>query len=68
MLFTLISGIVTFTLMYVWLVIHRQRTLTAEDLLDDAGLEQAIEERRREALSNSPLRSEGPQPEATVPS
>ena len=31
MLFTLFVGIVAFTLLYVWLVIHRQRTLTAED-------------------------------------
>jgi heme exporter protein C len=50
MLFTLLLGIVAFTLLYVWLVIHRQRTLTAEDLLDDAGLDAAIAERRAEAL------------------
>ena len=50
MLFTLFSGIVTFTLMYAWLVVHRTRTLTAEDMLDDVGLELALEERRREAV------------------
>lgn len=50
MLFTLFLGIVAFTLMYAWLVIHRQRTLTAEDLLDDVGLDAAIADRRREAL------------------
>jgi hypothetical protein len=33
------------------LVIHRQRTLTAEDLLDQAGLDAAIAERRAEAFS-----------------
>ena len=32
--------------MYVWLVIHRQRTMAAEDALDDAGLDLAIERRR----------------------
>lgn len=62
MLFTLLSGIVTFTLMYVWLVIHRQRTLTAEDLLDDVGLELALAERRRESIPSRP-----PVPQAEVP-
>ena len=50
MLFTLFSGIITFTLMYAWLVIHRTRTLTAEDMLDDVGLELALAERRRESI------------------
>jgi heme exporter protein C len=49
MLFTLFVGIVAFTLLYAWLVIHRQRTLTAEDALDDAGLDLAIAARRDEA-------------------
>jgi heme exporter protein C len=49
MLFTLFVGIVAFTLLYAWLVIHRQRTLTAEDALDDAGLDLAIAARRAEA-------------------
>ncbi len=51
MLFTLFVGIVAFTLLYVWLVIHRQRTLTAEDALDDAGLDAAIAARRAEAVT-----------------
>jgi heme exporter protein C len=65
MLFTLLLGIVAFTLLYVWLVIHRQRTLTAEDLLDEAGLDLAIAERRQEALVSmlveptSPVRANG---------
>jgi heme exporter protein C len=50
MLFTLFVGIVAFTLMYAWLVIHRQRTLTVEDALDDAGLDRAIAARRAEAV------------------
>lgn len=48
MLFTLFVGIVAFTLLYVWLVIHRQRTMAAEDALDDAGLDLAIAARRGE--------------------
>lgn len=51
MLFTLFVGIVAFTLMYVWLVIHRQRTLAAEDLLEDVGLDLAIDARRAERVA-----------------
>lgn len=65
MLFTLFSGIVTFTLMYTWLVVHRHRTLTAEDLLDNVGLEVALAERRREALvPSSPGAGSTPGPRA----
>ena len=49
MLFSLIVGVIVFTLLYAWMVIHRQRTLTLEDVLDDEGLDAAIVERRREA-------------------
>jgi heme exporter protein C len=49
MLFTLFVGIVAFTLLYAWLVIHRQRTMAAEDALDDAGLDLAIAARRAES-------------------
>lgn len=48
MLFTLFVGIIAFTLMYVWLVIHRQRTMAAEDTLEDVGLDAAIAARRAE--------------------
>ena len=48
MLFSLFVGIIAFTLLYAWLVIHRQRTLTAEDALETAGLDQAIAERKAE--------------------
>ena len=54
MLFTVLLGIVAFTLLYVWLVIHRQRVLTAEDLLDEVGLDAAIAERRQEAATAAP--------------
>ncbi len=49
MLFTLFLGVVVFTLMYVWLVLHRQRSLMLEDMLDDTGLDNALSERRAEA-------------------
>ncbi|MBI4935010.1 MAG: cytochrome c biogenesis protein CcsA [Actinobacteria bacterium] len=48
MLFSLFVGIVSFTLLYVWLVLHRQRVLAMEDSLDDQGLDQALAERRAE--------------------
>jgi heme exporter protein C len=50
MLFSLFVGVVVFTLMYVWLVLHRQRLLAMQDALDDHGLEFAIAERREEAV------------------
>jgi heme exporter protein C len=49
MLFTLFLGVVVFTLMYVWLVLHRQRSLTLDDMLDDSGLDNALSARRAEA-------------------
>ena len=48
MLFSLFTGIVAFTLLYVWLVLHRQRVLAMEDALDDQGLDRALAERRAE--------------------
>ena len=59
MLFTLFVGIVAFTLLYVWLVIHRQRTLAAEDALDDAGLDLALAARRAESGRPSRGASDG---------
>jgi heme exporter protein C len=50
MLFSLFSGIVSFTLLYVWLLIHRQRVLAMQDALDDRGLDLALAERQREAV------------------
>lgn len=49
MLFSLFFGVVVFTLMYVWLVLHRQRGLALEDLVEESGLDRALEERRQEA-------------------
>jgi heme exporter protein C len=51
MLFTLFVGLVSFTLLYVWLVMHRQRVATLEDMVDDSGLDRALAERRAEAVS-----------------
>jgi len=50
MLFTLFVGIIAFTLLYAWLVIHRQRTLAAEDALETAGLDVALAARRAESV------------------
>lgn len=49
MLFSLFVGVVAFSLIYLWLVVHRQRALTADDLLDSTGLDAAIGARRAEA-------------------
>lgn len=49
MLFSLFVGVVAFTLLYAWLVIHRTRTMAMEDILDDRGLDQALVARRAEA-------------------
>ena len=45
----LFRSVIVFTLLYVWLVMHRQRVLAMQDALDDHGLEFAIAERRQEA-------------------
>jgi heme exporter protein C len=49
MLFSLFIGIIAFTLLYVWLLLHRQRVLAMQDALDDQGLDAALAERRAEA-------------------
>jgi heme exporter protein C len=49
MLFSLFVGVIAFTLIYVWLVLHRSRSMAMEDLLDDQGLDVALADRRAEA-------------------
>jgi heme exporter protein C len=49
MLFTLFIGVVAFSLIFLWLMIHKMRVMRMEDALDDHGLERALEERRAEA-------------------
>ena len=50
MLFTLFVGLVSFTLLYIWLVMHRQRVSALADIVDDSGLDRALADRRSEAL------------------
>ena len=49
MLFSLFVGVVAFSLLYLWLVIHRTRVMAMEDLLDERGLDEALSARRAEA-------------------
>jgi heme exporter protein C len=51
MLFTLFVGIIAFTLVYVWLLLHRQRVLAMQDTLDDRGLDIALVARRTEGVT-----------------
>jgi heme exporter protein C len=48
MLFSLFVGVVAFTLLYLWLLLHRSRALAMEDILDEQGLDRALVERRAE--------------------
>ncbi len=48
MLFSLFIGVIAFTLVYVWLLLHRSRALAMEDILDDEGLDRALAARRAE--------------------
>lgn len=49
MLFSLFVGVIAFTLLYIWLVMHRTRGLAMADYLDDRGLDDALAARRAEA-------------------
>jgi len=51
MLFTLFSGVVAFTLIFVWLVVHRQRVAALVDMQHGVGLDAAIAARRAENLA-----------------
>jgi heme exporter protein C len=51
MLFTLFSGVVAFTLIFVWLVMHRQRLTALSDLERVVGLDAAISARRAESMN-----------------
>jgi heme exporter protein C len=50
MLFSFVLGLVSFWLLYVWLLIHRFRLAWLEDQLEATSLDAAIAERRAEAL------------------
>ena len=51
MLFSLFVGVVAFTLLYTWLLLHRTRSMAMEDFMDDQGLDRALDERRAEGVS-----------------
>ena len=51
MLFSLFVGVVAFTLLYLWLVMHRSRALAMEDVLEDQGLDDALAARRAETVA-----------------
>ena len=53
MLFSLFVGVIAFSLLYLWLVIHRTRVMAMEDLLDDRGLDDALAARRAEVVPDS---------------
>lgn len=48
MLFSLFVGVVAFTFLFVWLLLHRARGLALADAAEDHGLDAALDERRRE--------------------
>jgi heme exporter protein C len=51
MLFSLFVGVVAFTQLYVWLLLHRSRAMAMQDQLDDRGLDTALAARRSEEVS-----------------
>jgi len=53
MLFSLFIALIAFTLLFVWLVMHRQRVLAMQDALDDRGLDFALEQRRLEGEASA---------------
>lgn len=52
MLFSLFAGVVAFTLLYVWLLLHRSRAMAMQDQLDDQGLDRALAARRSEGVAS----------------
>ena len=49
MAWTMLLGFVAFTLVYVWLLVHRYRLETIEERAETDGLSAALAERRAEA-------------------
>lgn len=54
MLFSLFVGVIAFTLLYAWLIIHRTRAMAMEDILDDRSLDAALAARRAETPEGTP--------------
>lgn len=48
MLFSLFLALIAFSLLFAWLVMHRQRVLAMQDALEDKGLDYALVQRRAE--------------------
>ncbi|MCP3911670.1 MAG: cytochrome c biogenesis protein CcsA [Actinomycetia bacterium] len=53
MLFSLFLGMIVFTMVYAWLLMHRFRVIWLERQLAERGLDDAIAERRAEAFQES---------------
>ncbi len=51
MLFSLFVGVIAFSLLYTWLLLHRARTKALEDLVEAQGLDRALDARRSEAVA-----------------
>jgi heme exporter protein C len=64
MLFSLFVGVIAFSLLYVWLVMHRTRVMAMEDMLDERGLDDALAARRAEADRTEAARTEAARTEA----
>jgi heme exporter protein C len=50
MLFSLFLGLTAFSVLFAWLLLHRQRMIYLEDAMSSQGLDAAIEARRKEAV------------------
>jgi heme exporter protein C len=48
MLFSLFVGVIAFSLVFLWCVMHRSRAMALVDLMDDRRLDMAVEARRAE--------------------
>lgn len=60
MLFSLFIAVVAFSLLFIWLVIHRQRVLAMQDALEDKGLDYALRARRAEAEAEVDVETDAP--------
>jgi heme exporter protein C len=54
MLFSLMLGLVVFSLVYLWLLLHRFRLAWLQEQVSEVGLELALAERRAEAADGEP--------------
>jgi heme exporter protein C len=51
MFFSVVVGVVAFSLLYVWMILHRTRVMAMEDMMEDRELDLALAERRAEGVS-----------------